>query len=172
MGKLTVKQRKWLLSLHLLFAAILFGVTVAFLILTLTAANTRDPEVLQACYTSMHILAKTSVRASTIGTVVTGILLSVLTRWGLFRFYWIIAKEVLTLFSIGLGVVGMVVWTLQGITMTTATDFHASNPAFIVNQQQLLVGIILQIIFLIAMFLLSVFKPCGKRKRSIKTTTA
>lgn len=40
MGKLSVKQRRWLLTLHLLFSAIMFGVAIAFLILSITAANT------------------------------------------------------------------------------------------------------------------------------------
>lgn len=165
--KLSVTAKRWLLIPHLLFAAIMFGVTVSFLILSIVAANTDDPEVLKACFTSMHLLSQTSVRASTIGTVVTGILLSVLTNWGLFRFYWIIAKEMLTIISIGLGVVGMYFWTLKSVTILSAEGANAlQNPVFIVNSQQLFAGIVLQIISLAAIFIISVFKPWGKRKET------
>ena len=168
--KCTVTQKKWLLTLHILFAAIMFGVMVAFLILGITAANTTNVDVLQACYNSMHILAKTSVRASTIGTLVTGILLAVLTKWGLFKFYWIIAKELLVI-AIGLGVFGMHSWTLQAITLVSQDGAAVlENPSFIVNNEQLFVGIVLQIISLVALYLLSVFKPWGLRKKEKKKT--
>lgn len=166
MRKMTITQKKWLLTIHILFAAIMFGVMVTFLILGITAANTTNVDVLQACYNSMHILAKTSVRASAIGTLVSGILLSVLTKWGLFKFYWIIAKEILTVIAIGIGVVGMYNWTLNAITLVSQDgDTVWQNPSFIINTEQLVIGIILQIICLIALYLLSVFKPWGLRTK-------
>ncbi|MGE8077406.1 hypothetical protein [Peribacillus loiseleuriae] len=170
MRKISLTQKRWLLTIHILFAAIMFGVTVAFLILSLTAANTSSLDVLKACYNGMHILAKTSVKASTIGTLITGILLSVLTNWGLFKFYWIIVKEVLTIVSIGLGVVGMYRWSLSAVTFVSTAGFDAwQYPSFVVNNEQLLIGIILQIISLGTMFVISVFKPWGQRKKSDKS---
>lgn len=173
MAKLDVTRRRWLLSLHLLFSAIMFGVAVAFLILSITAANTNDAGVLKACYTSMHVLADTSVRASTIGTAATGILLSVLTQWGLFKFYWIIVKEALTLLSIVLGPIGMYFWTLKAVALTSAEGLGAwQNPSFTVNSSELWIGIVLQILSLAAMFVISVFKPWGQRKRKPRPTLA
>lgn len=147
MGKISVTQRKWLLTVHLLFSAIMLGDAVVFLILSLTAATAHDTAVLKACYASMQVLARTSVRASTIGAVVTGVLLSVLTRWGLFRFYWIIAKEALTIVAIALGPFGMYFWTLKAE-----------------SSWQLWVGIMIQIVSLVAIFVISVFKPWGQRQ--------
>ncbi|MGI6127470.1 MAG: hypothetical protein ACOYEF_10975 [Planifilum sp.] len=166
MVKLSVTQRRWLLTIHLLFSAILFGVSMVFLVLSIVAANTQDEGVLQACYASMHILAKTSVRASTIGTLATGILLSALTRWGLFNHYWLIAKEALTVLSILLGPVGMYFWTLKAFTWTSSKGFGAlQDPAFLVNREQLWIGIGLQILSLAAVFAISVFKPWGTRTK-------
>jgi hypothetical protein len=168
-SKLSVSQRKWLLSAHVLFSAIMFGVAFAFLILSITAANTSDEGVLKACYLSMHILAKTSIRASTIGALVTGILLSVLTHWGLFKYYWIIAKEGLMIFSILLGPIGMEAWTLKAVTLTSAEGLVAlNNPAFTVNSGQFWTGIILQILSIGGMFVISVFKPWGPRKQKYR----
>ncbi|MBI0579179.1 DUF2269 family protein [Neobacillus cucumis] len=165
MRRLSLTKRKWLLILHLMFSAIMLGVSIVFLILSITAANTNDVNVLKACYSSMHVLAKTSVRASTIGAVVTGILLSVLTQWGLFKFYWIIVKEGLTLLSIFLGPIAMYSLTLKAITLTTKDGINIFfDPAFTVNKWQLWCGIILQVISLVSMFVISVFKPWGQRK--------
>lgn len=154
MKKITLQQRRILLLLHIIFAAIMLGVQVAFIILGLTATVTDDADVLQSCYTIMHLLADTSVRASTIGTTITGIMLSVMTSWGLFRYYWIIAKEVLTLLAIGIGLIGMYEWTLRGLDHGTLTVHHT----------WLMIGIALQTISIVVMYILSVWKPGGKRK--------
>lgn len=83
----------------------------------------------------MYILAASSVRASTIGVVVTGIFLSVWTKWGLFKFYWIIVKEVLTILSIGLGIFGMYYWTLDASSITATEGLRAlHDQGFLVNQ--------------------------------------
>jgi hypothetical protein len=173
MKKLSITKRKWLLILHLLFSAIMLGTAFVFLILSITAATTDDAGVLKACYSSMYVLAKTTVRASTIGTVVTGILLSVLTKWGLFKYYWIIVKEGLTLFSIVLGPIAMYFLTLNAVTLTTNDGFNALlNPAYTVNKWQMWIGIILQIISLVSMFVISVFKPWGPRKQKQQSNFA
>ncbi|MGO4372938.1 hypothetical protein [Paenibacillus sp. 2TAB19] len=165
MKKLNAKQRKTLLLLHLIFASIMLGGQATFIILALTASVTDTASVLQACYTIMHLLADSSVRASTIGTTVTGILLSVLTSWGLFRYYWLIAKQLLTLLSIGIGLIGIYEWTLKGVMLTETSGIHAwAEPGFTVNHTWLWIGIAIQTLSLLAMFILSVWKPGGKRK--------
>jgi hypothetical protein len=165
MKKIGITPKKWLLTLHSLFAAIMFGVTITFLILSIAATVTTDEGVLKALYMSMHLLAQTSDRASTIGTVVTGVLLSLLTHWGFFKYYWIIVKELLTILSIGLGLVGIYFWSLKAVTITTVQGMESlQNPEFLVNRTYLFIGISLQIISLIAMYILSIFKPWGKRE--------
>ncbi len=143
----------------------MLGVTVCFLILSIVAASTVDDGILKACYTSMHILANTSLRASTIGTVISGILLSVLTNWGLFTYWWIVIKELLTVLSIGIGMVGIYFWTLKAVTISTNLGLHSFQQTdFIINNYQLWVGISLQLLSLLAMVAISVFKPWGKIK--------
>lgn len=173
MGKLSLTQRRLLLTLHLLFAAIMLGVSVVFLILSITAAATNDEGLLKACFAIMHKLADTSLRISTIATLATGVLLSALTQWGFFKFYWIIVKEGLTLLSVVLGPIGMHFWTLKAVTLTSAEGARAlQDPAFNVNGSQLWIGIIVQIVSLAAMFAISVFKPWGSRKQNNRSNLA
>ncbi|MGG1550811.1 hypothetical protein [Paenibacillus ferrarius] len=167
MPTLSMKSKKWLLSLHILFSAILLGTSVVFLILSITAAASNDAGLVLASYRSMHVLSDTSIRASTIGTTVTGILLSVWTHWGLFKYRWIISKEVLTLLVILIGPFGMHVWTLRGITLLQDTGIGgATQGAYVSNSLMFFAGIGIQIVALVAMYLLSVFKPGGKRGRT------
>jgi hypothetical protein len=157
--RLSLKARRGLLVLHLLFAGILLGNMIVFLIFSIMIAAS-DGSLAVTCYRGMHILANTSLRASTIGTAVTGVLLSVWTKWGLFQFYWLIAKEGLTLLAAGINLWGMYVWTLDALAMSQ----HAANRAdLFVVQSELWAGIVIQLLSLAAMYALSVFKPWGKR---------
>ncbi|MEC0174909.1 DUF2269 family protein [Paenibacillus favisporus] len=169
MKKMTVKQRKWLLTLHLLFSAVMLGTAVIFLFLSITAAVTEDEGVFRACYSIMHMLSEKTVRVSTIATLVTGIMLSVWTPWGLFKYYWIIVKEILTLLLVILGPVGMYFWTLQAVQYVSEPGMQAIlSPDFTVNNAQLWTGIILQIVSLAGLFIISVFKPWGARRDKVR----
>jgi hypothetical protein len=139
----------------------MLGNMVAFLIFSITAAATGDKELVLACYQAMHILSNTSVKASTIGTTVTGILLSVWTKWGLVRYYWILVKEGLTALVIGLNLWGMYAWTLEAVSLHQT---GGSREDLFMAQIFLWTGIVIQLVSLVLMYIISVFKPWGKRK--------
>ncbi|MBM7553354.1 hypothetical protein [Thalassobacillus pellis] len=159
---LSIKPRRWLLIFHLLFCAIMFGNMVTFLLLSIAASSTEDSNLMEACYQIMHLLSETSVRASTFATIITGVLLSVWTKWGLFKYYWILAKEGLTLLLFGLNVWAMEAWTNRALTKVTSTTFPTTSA---IVQLDLWVGIILQLFTLILIFAISVFKPWGRRRQ-------
>ncbi|MDQ0882166.1 hypothetical protein [Peribacillus sp. V2I11] len=64
---------------------------------------TNDIGAIKAYYLSMLRLEQTAGRVSIIGTVITGFSLSILTKWGLLKFYWLIFKEIITLICMALG---------------------------------------------------------------------
>lgn len=159
--KLSMTSKKWLLTLHILFGAIMFGNMVTFLVLSITASATENGQLMEACYQVMHLMSNTSVKASTFATTITGICLSLWTKWGLFKYYWIIVKEVLTLILLGLNIWGMNAWTNQALSQLDNAEI-ITNIAIV--QLDLWVGIIIQLVSLLLIFVLSVFKPWGKRK--------
>ncbi|MBP1949076.1 hypothetical protein [Virgibacillus litoralis] len=158
--KLSITPKRWLKTCHILFAAIMLGNMVTFLLLSITIAISENGQLIESSYQVMHLLSKTSVKASTFGTIITGILLSIWTKWGLFKFYWIIAKELLTIPVFALNLWGMYYWTLQAFKLIESSG--ARTDVFIV-QAELWIGIIIQLISLLLMFGLSVFKPWGRR---------
>jgi hypothetical protein len=143
-------RKKIILIAHILLSAIMVGNMATFLILSITTVTTKDPSIVKGSYTVMNILAHTSIRASTIGATVTGIILSVTSYYGLFTFWWVMVKEVLTVMLIGINLWGIYTWTLTGLE----------------TQQSLALwfGIIIQLISLVFMFVISKYKPWGKRK--------
>jgi hypothetical protein len=162
--RLSMRARKGLVTLHILFSAIMLGNMVTFLILSIISVTTADDRLLESCYAIMHVLSETSIRASTIGTTITGILLSIWTKWGLFKYKWIIVKEILTVLLIVLNIWGMYGLTLNALNEMTESGFVSifMNPPL-----GLWAGIILQLVSLIFIFAISVYKPWGQRKKGI-----
>lgn len=148
---LSITLRRWLLSLHVLFVAVWLGTVMSLLwlsIATLTAPGGTNPgEGLRF----LLFLLDRPVRVSALGTAVTGGLLSVLTHWGLVRHWWLIAKQIVTVCSLGL--------SLVGLSLTVERAFAGNS----VDAPTLLVGIATQIVALATVVVISVFKPWGKR---------
>jgi hypothetical protein len=167
--KLTVGQRRWLLSAHIIFTIAWLGTAFGFIVLGITAVNASDDATLKAAYLMMETLHDTLLWSSALGVLVTGILLSVLTQWGLFRFYWIIVKEFFTVICMGLGMFGLKGWTASVVALTNAEGLGAlHNPQYILDHRLLFLGIVFETIALSSMVIISVFKPWGQRGQSRK----
>jgi hypothetical protein len=167
MNKVSDTTRKWLLVIHIFFASVMVGISVGILILTIILLKAQDQEIIDMAYTSMNILAKGPLRTTTIGAIFSGMIMAVLTRWGLFRYYWIIAKQLLSIIVIGIGLFGIYNWTLEGVSIAQggASDI---SPGLAVNNKQLLTGAIFQIISLFSIYAISIFKPWGERRKREK----
>ena len=164
-NKITIRQKRWLLSAHILCAVAWLGAALCSLIFSLTALFTIDAHLLNATYVFADILDKAILRGGAIGALITGILLSVLTQWGLIRFYWIIVKEIVSVLCI---VVGIIIsgWNDNAISLTAHKGlqvFH--NPLYLTNRTLVFMGICFQILALSGVIVISVFKPWGQRKR-------
>ncbi|SDZ80839.1 hypothetical protein SAMN05421743_101280 [Thalassobacillus cyri] len=159
--KLSRNTKKGLVTIHLLFAAIMFGATITLILLSGGISATDDAQVMQRNYEVMHLISTTIVRGSTFATIITGILLSMMTPWGLFKFYWIIAKEVLSLILFTVNIWGMSAWTNRALQQINNTQ-DAIYPAAL--QVDLWIGLTIQLVSLILIYGLSVYKPWGKKK--------
>jgi len=164
-NKITIQQKRWLLSAHLLCAVTWLGAGFCSLILNLTALFTHNPHLLNATYVLADILDKALIRGGAIGTLITGILLSVLTQWGLMKFYWIIVKEIVSVLCVTVGVI-ISGWNHDAIFLTALHGLQAfHNPLYLTNRTLMFIGIFFQLISLSSVIVISVFKPWGQRKR-------
>jgi hypothetical protein len=164
-NKMTITQKRWLLSAHLLCTVAWLGAALCSLIFNITALLTNDPHLLNATYVFADILDKAILRGGAVGALLTGLLLSVLTQWGLMRFYWIIVKEIVSVLCI---VVGVIIsgWNDDAISLTAMQALHAlHDPLYLTNRTLMFIGIFFQLIALAGVIVISVFKPWGQRKR-------
>lgn len=88
--------RKFALTTHVTFSVGWLGAVVAYLALAIAGLSSQDPQVVRSVYLSMEIIGRFVIVPLSLASLLTGLVQSLGTDWGLFRFYWILVKFVLT----------------------------------------------------------------------------
>ena len=91
--------RKFVLSAHLTFSIGWIGAVAAYLALDLTVATSHDAATLRAAWIAMGTITARAIVPLAIASLLTGIVMSVGTRWGLLRHWWVLISFLLTLFA-------------------------------------------------------------------------
>src|SRR5215203_3142496 len=99
-----LRARKPLLVAHLIVSGTWLGAVVADLFLGISAATTGREDMADAYYAVMDRLVNNLMPAAAIATLATGLLLALATKWGLVRHYWVLAKLVLGVATVVVGV--------------------------------------------------------------------
>jgi hypothetical protein len=129
----------------------LLGLSAAMLVLAAAGAITGDPETAQAAYRSMGIFTGGIVPPTAMAALITGVILSLGTKWGLFTHVWIVTKLVLTVAAILCGIFVISPAVQQAI---------AGSPPRV-----LVAAAALNVVMLGAATVISVFKPWGRLRR-------
>ena len=91
--------RKLVLVLHVTSSLGFVGAIAAFLALAIAGATAR-PDLAYAVYQAMPIVTWQAIVPLAFTTLLIGVLQSLGTPWGLFRYYWVIVKLVLTIIAV------------------------------------------------------------------------
>lgn len=95
---MTPPLRKLGLTFHIVVSVAWIGALAAFLALALVALGS-DLAASRAAYLSMDVIGRAVLLPLSVGAVVSGIVQSLTTKWGLFRYYWVIVKLALSVFA-------------------------------------------------------------------------
>ena len=147
--------RKLLLALHLLTSVGWIGAVIAYLALGLAASATRDPEVVRATWIGMELIGWRVLLPLAGSSLVTGIAVALLSRWGLFRYYWVIFALVITALA-----TLVLALHLPDVSATTEV-VRSAEPASVVDHGGDLFHAGLAVGALVAVLLLNVYKPPG-----------
>lgn len=91
--------RKLALSVHLTVSIGWIGAVVAYLALGVTAANGEDVDTVRGAWMAMEMIGWYVIVPLAVTSLLTGLLMALGTKWGLFRHYWVLISFFLTLFS-------------------------------------------------------------------------
>jgi len=148
---MTPRFQKFALLAHITFSVGWFGTVVPYLALVIAGLTSRDTQVVRAACLSMELIGWYVIVPFSFAALLSGLVMSLCSQWGLFRHWWILAKFLLTIFAIFVLFRHMQdVSRMAKETMLSSADFR---PDFIHAAGGLLV--------LLAAMTLSVFKPLG-----------
>lgn len=147
--------RRLALTAHISSSVGWLGVVLAYLALAVTTLTSRDAQAVRGTYQAMELIGWFVVVPSSLAALLTGLVQSLGTEWGLFRHYWVVVKLVLTIGAMTIALLHMpAVSHVSAAAMSSQTEIGA--------QTQLVAHAGGGLLVLLAITALSVFKPWGR----------
>jgi hypothetical protein len=154
---MTPHVRKFALTVHVTSSVGWLGAVAVFLVLAIAGLTGKDAQMVRAVYLAMELTTRFVIVPLCLASLLTGLISSLGTEWGLFRHYWILIKLLITILStIGLLVHLQPISYLAGVA--TATTLSSSDHQV---QIQLVVIAGAAILALLVATTLSMYKPRG-----------
>lgn len=147
--------RKFALAAHLIFSVGWIGTVVAYLALGVAAVASQDAQTVRAAWIAMELTGWYVIVPLAISSLISGLVMALGTRWGLFRHYWV-------LFSLVLTVLSVVVLVLHMPTVSSMADVARASEGAALDQlggDLLHAGVALVVLLVIQV--LNVYKPQG-----------
>jgi hypothetical protein len=155
---LSATLRKAAVLTHIISSVGWIGAVAAFLCLAVTGVKSADSLTTRAAYLAMESITSSIIIPFAFASLISGLLLSLGTKWGLFRHYWILAKLLINALSIFLLLLHDSV--IHQVVLVAAKGPLSSNDLPGPRAQLIEVSIAALAALLVAT-LLSVFKPRG-----------
>jgi uncharacterized membrane protein len=147
--------RRVALTVHVLCSVGWIGAAAAYLALGIAAQTSNRAPTVRAAWTAMGITGWYVIVPLGVAAFLTGLLMSVGTRWGLIRHYWVLIALILTSFSLVVLILHMPSVTASAMQAADADDATAIQ----------LEGDILHpaggIAILLVVAVLNIYKPRG-----------
>jgi hypothetical protein len=155
---MTPRLRKFVFTAHVIFSVGWLGAVIAYLPIAITSLTNQDGETVRAAYASMQLVGWFAIVPLSLAALLTGLIESLGTEWGLFKYYWVVAKFVLTIGATTVLLLHMpTVSRMAGAAAeTTGPTAHGGSPL------QLVVHATGGVLVLLTATALSVYKPWGR----------
>lgn len=155
---MTPSLRKLVLTAHVTSSISWLGAVVAFLALGIAGLTNPDPHVAPTAYPAMKLITWFVIVPLAFVSLLSGVASALGTRWGLFRYYWVLVKLLMTSFA-----------TLVLLIHTQPIDFLAAaattitvrGPALQGAQLQMVAASSAAVLVLLVITTLSIYKPQG-----------
>lgn len=155
----TPRISKLLLTSHITFSVGWLGAVVVFLALAVTGLTPMNSQLARSAYMAMEVSTRLVIVPFCLASFLTGLIQALSTRWGLFKYYWIVVKLFLTF--------AMTVLLLLHLPpIKYLAGVAAENTVSKTNQALLAIDLIKKagaaILVLLATITISIYKPWGK----------
>src|SRR5262245_12243718 len=155
---MTPRFQKFALTAHITFSVGWLGAVVPYLALAIAGLTSHDAQLVRAAYFSMELFGWFVLVPLSLAALLSGLVQSLGTQWGLFRHYWILVKFLLTTAATIVLLQHMqAVSRMSGLaaeTVLSSADFRALRIQLVVHAAG-------GLLVLLAVTTLSVYKPWG-----------
>ena len=154
---MTPRLRKFALAAHITLAVGWIGAVAGYIALDVAAATSQDAQTLRAAYLAMELIAWYVIVPLAIASLLTGLIMSLGTKWGLFRHYWVLISLLLTVIATA---VLLAETQTIGYLAATAAD-PATSGDDLRALESTLVHSVGGTVVLVVILVLNVYKPRG-----------
>jgi hypothetical protein len=156
--------RKLLLTGHITASVGWVGAIIAYLVVNIVALSDTSPATVRGAYLMMEPILTLAIVPLAVVSLVTGVVLALVTRWGLLRHRWVVASLWLTLLAVGL----LLVHTGEVAELTArAADLGADPSTDRADLPNTIGGLLLVAVPLV----LNIYKPRGLTRRGRRLHT-
>ena len=155
------RLRKLVLVTHVGTSVGWLGAIAASLVLAVLALTVADPAVARAAYLVLEPLGWAALVPFSLASLITGVIQSLISTWGLVRHYWVLFKLLMNI--VAAGVLLLYMQTLAALAdlagaATTAGAAVSPTPSPVLHAGAAIVLLLLALV-------LSVYKPRGLTPR-------
>ncbi len=154
---MTPRLRKVALAAHITLAVGWIGAVAGYIALDVAAATSQDAQTLRAAYLAMELIAWYVIVPLALASLLTGLVMSLGTKWGLFRHYWVLISLLLT-------IIATVVLLVETQTISYFADI-AADPTTSGDDLRALGSTLVHsvggTVVLLVILVLNVYKPRG-----------
>ena len=157
--------RKFALTAHVACSVGWLGAVVGFLALAVAGLTSQDAQIVRAAYLAMELIAWFVIVPSSFVSLLTGLVQSLGTTWGLFRHYWVLVKLLLT-------VLATIVLLLQLEPIGYVADVAAERTLSGADLREARISLVIHagggLLVLLVPTTLSVYKPRGMTRYGLR----
>ena len=146
--------RKLGLTIHLALSLGWIGAVVSYIVLGISAVSSKDPATFRAAWIAMELTGWRAIVPLAIGSLLTGLIMSLGTSWGLFRHYWVLITLALTILCVAILLLHMPTVSALAQMARIGTAAPESHGGDLLHPS---VGLLV----LLVITVLNVFKPQG-----------
>ena len=151
------RLRKFALAVHITSSVGWIGAVAGYIALDVAAAVGQDAQALRAAYIGMELIAWYVIVPLALASLSTGLVMSLGTKWGLFRHYWVLISLLLTMLA-------TVILLVETQTISYLADV-AADPATSSEDLRALGNTLVHsvggTVVLLVILVLNVYKPRG-----------
>jgi hypothetical protein len=155
---MTPRLRKFALTAHVTFSVGWLGAVAGFLALAVAGLASDDAQVVRGAYLTMELTGWFVLVPFALGSLLTGLVQSLGTTWGLLRHYWVLFKLLINVFA-------TIVLLLYTQTLNSLADLAAETTSAddlgVLRSASPLLHAAAALLLLVVATTLAVYKPRG-----------